>query len=550
MTDREGSDEVVYRGPCDDCGSEDNLVTYADGHRFCYTPECGMKTPDENFSPNKVAKSKTKRGLIAYSEGDFTALNKRGLEEKTLRKFGYFRYRSESGKVIQVAPYYSQEGELVLQKTRDPEKNFPVLKSDNAPPLSDCMLFGQPVWGDKYDRMVVITEGELDALSVAQATDFKIPVVSLSAGVGSATKCLKKNYRWIDRFETIVLWFDDDSPGQEAVKECAPMFPVGKVKVAKVPGFKDASDLLQEGRKGDIYTAVWSAMGWRPQGIINAALCVEDMEEDDPELICEWPYPKVNEILGGIREGEVTYLVAGTGVGKTTIINETVYPIITSGKKIGVMRFEDTRRKSQLDLMSVHLNKRLHVDVVSKEERRRVHKELFESGMLELFDPTSAEWGFEAVKSYFRFMVRALDCRIVIADPLSFIVAQMDHNDERKALDKISVDLAAMAKELSASIIISHHLKRPEGRSHEEGGQTSLSQIRGSGGIANFANSVIGFERNQQGETSNLTRVRVLKNRDRGGTGVADILEFNPDTGRLLPTNKPFEEGPSEFGEY
>ena len=63
---------------------------------------------------------------------------------------------------------------------------------------------------------------------------------------------------------------------------------------------------------------------------------------------------------------------------------------------------------------------------------------------------------------------------------------------------------------------------------------TSLAQLRGSAGIAQLSDMVIGMERNQQDEiTSKFTTVRVLKNRWCGRNGVAGTLEFSQDTGRL-----------------
>ena len=73
----------------------------------------------------------------------------------------------------------------------------------------------------------------------------------------------------------------------------------------------------------------------------------------------------------------------------------------------------------------------------------------------------------------------------------------------------------------------SHHLNREDGKSFEEGAQISLKNIRGSGGVANFSMSVIGYERNQQAQRPDLTRVRVLKCRHTGTTGVADIIKWD-----------------------
>jgi twinkle protein len=77
-------------------------------------------------------------------------------------------------------------------------------------------------------------------------------------------------------------------------------------------------------------------------------------------------------------------------------------------------------------------------------------------------------------------------------------------------------------------------LKRPEGKGHEEGAATSLSQLRGSASIAQLSDIVIGLERNQQHKKMrNITKIRVLKNRFTGITGEADSLLYNHDTGRI-----------------
>ena len=89
------------------------------------------------------------------------------------------------------------------------------------------------------------------------------------------------------------------------------------------------------------------------------------------------------------------------------------------------------------------------------------------------------------------------------------------------------------------------HLKRPEGKGHEEGAATSLAQLRGSGSIAQLSDIVIGGERNGQAEdptVRNTTHLRVLKNRFSGQTGPACRLLYTKATGRMLEYNEPEEE--------
>ena len=76
-----------------------------------------------------------------------------------------------------------------------------------------------------------------------------------------------------------------------------------------------------------------------------------------------------------------------------------------------------------------------------------------------------------------------------------------------------------------------------DGKGHEEGAASSLSQLRGSGGIAQISDMVIGLERNGQAEDMaerNTTHIRVLKNRFSGTTGKSSALLFNADTGRMV----------------
>ncbi|MFD1303460.1 toprim domain-containing protein [Methylobacterium marchantiae] len=494
--------------------------------------------------------------LLKSDQGAFDRLTKRGLESATLRRFGYFQ-AGFKGEKVHVAPYFDMDGEPAGQKLRSASKDFMVLKAhDNAPSIGDCQLFGRHVFGDRFDRKVVVTEGEIDAMSVAQADDFKYAVVSVPTGAKGAAKALKANYLWLDRFQEIILWFDNDEPGQAAVEECAKLFKVGKVRVAKGPeGTKDASDLLQAGRPGDITTTIYTATSWRPSGVKNAADLGSDVtapkEDQANSWAYDWPWAPVQEILGPIKPGQVVYHVAGTGIGKSAGLAEIAYDLVMKQEaRIAWMGFEDSRRDSQLRLLTVHTSKRLDLDQDPDEDMLRYHGEVFGTRRVELFDPESAEWTVDAILGYVRYCAKALDCQVIFIDPLSFIVAGLDASvDERRALDRVSMDLAAIAKQLQVHLQVSHHLTRPDGVSHEEGAPTSLKQVRGSGGIANFASTVIGHERNQQaeGEAQLITQLRSLKNRPRSRTGPMVALKYNLDTGRLKITHEPFP-GPNKGG--
>jgi twinkle protein len=142
----------------------------------------------------------------------------------------------------------------------------------------------------------------------------------------------------------------------------------------------------------------------------------------------------------------------------------------------------------------------------------------------------------EQVVGRVRFMAKALDCKIIILDHISILVSAGHHGDERKALDSIMTQLRTLTQDTGITLFAVSHLKRPEGKAHEEGAATSVSQLRGSASIAQLSDFVIGLERNGQAEDEterNTTHLRVLKNRFSGITGPAGAVLYDNDTGRL-----------------
>ena len=114
------------------------------------------------------------------------------------------------------------------------------------------------------------------------------------------------------------------------------------------------------------------------------------------------------------------------------------------------------------------------------------------------------------------------------------MVSALEAGDERRMIDNVMTKLRSLVEETGIHLILVSHLRRPDGRSHEEGGATSLAQLRGSHAIAQLSDSVIGCERNQQDDsTANRLVLRVLKNRYSGHTGIATTLDYDAPTGRL-----------------
>lgn len=166
-----------------------------------------------------------------FLEGEVRALTKRGITAETCAKFGYRIGPDKNGTLVQIAEYRDRETglEVVAQHLRYADKNMPWVGDP-----SDAGLFGQHLWRAGGKR-VVVTEGEIDAMSVAQAFNLSWPAVSIKRGAKGAKKDLQESLEWLESYESVVLWFDNDEAGKAAVAECALLFTPGKVKIVETP---------------------------------------------------------------------------------------------------------------------------------------------------------------------------------------------------------------------------------------------------------------------------------------------------------------------------
>lgn len=534
----------LYHEPCPKCGSSDACGVFSDGHRYCYSCNTYFR-PDGSVKSEGVRVSK---GCIPFEDLEEVSLTKRCIGKDTCSKFKYFS-TVYKGKPCQVACYYDDSGNLVGQKLRFPDKSFAVLGN-----ISN-RLYGSQLWAG--GKKIVITEGEIDCLTVSQLQGNKWPVVSIPNGAQAAKKAIESNLEYLENFEEVILMFDMDDPGRKASEECAKILPAGKAYIANLP-CKDPNECLSEGKGSEVLQAVWNAKPYRPDGIVSGTdlyeKCVTDI--DDLKDSVEYPWKALQEKTKGARHGELYVFTSGSGMGKSTILRELEYYFgVHRGELCGIVALEESTRKTGMELMSIHLNKRLILDPegTDEDERSRAFAETIGNGNFFLYDHFgSLDSG--NLLSKLRYMIVSLGCKRIFLDHISIVVSGMDTDEdggERKAIDKLMTNLRSLVEETGATMFVVSHLKRPEKKGHEEGAQVSLSQLRGSGAIAQLSDMVIGLERNQQGDNPNVLTLRVLKNRFSGDTGVSGHLYYDQDTGRLSDYEAdpecPFEDEENEF---
>lgn len=505
--------EFVAHESCPHCGSSDAMSRYSDGHGYCFS--C------ETYEPGDGQKREAPSPSSFRYEGDFAPIRNRCITESTCRKFNV---RVDRGPVLRF-PYTDKAGRVVGAKERGREKTFRWLGKN-----SEKRLFGQHLFGG--GKRLVITEGEMDALSVWEAQP-KWPVVSIYSGAAGAYKDLQNNLDFCLSFEEIVLLFDNDEAGQEAAIRCAQLFPPDRVKIGAMGAYKDASEALVA-RDGDaIRQAIWNAAPYTPKTIIDGRTLFDLLRRPMVGRDADWPFDGLNSVTGGLRLGELVTITAGSGVGKSTLCGETAQCLIDQGFSVGYIALEESIQRTGLRLMSVVANKPLHLDnTIEEAEFRKAFDQSVGSGRVFLRD------GFgsvdpDVILNDIRYLVKAKGVSWVILDHLSILLSGNAGDDERKMIDVTMTKLRSFVEETRIGLVLISHLRRLHNdKGHEDGGQVSLSHLRGSHSIVQLSDLVVSIERNLSAGEDHAT-LRVLKNRFSGVTGEAGLLNYNRSTGRM-----------------
>ncbi|WP_375658658.1 toprim domain-containing protein [Bartonella sp. MR30HLJHH] len=194
-------------------------------------------------------------------------------------------------------------------------QHVPLMESAPFPTLSST------------NRIIVITEGEIDALSLAA---YGYPAVSVPFGGGSGGKhnWIENEFDHLESFETIFLATDMDQPGEEAALEIASRLGRHRCYRVRLP-LKDANDCLTAGiDKATIKAAFSSAQSFAPEGLRRASDYKDQViglfwPEPEKHLGYTVPYPKLKDKLH-FRPAELTLWSGASGAGKSQLLSDCI----------------------------------------------------------------------------------------------------------------------------------------------------------------------------------------------------------------------------------
>lgn len=542
---------MITKQACPKCREEgrdsrgDNLWIYPDGKAFCHAGH-GKIQSERPSMESKLSVSDCMDNAAGHDPA-------RRISEEVWSQYDIrCEHDTHSGKIKRIYyPYKDESGVTCGVKIRTMPKGFMV-----AGKLTG--VFGKQVAAKATKSALFITEGEEDCLALKEIFKPEIkkdsPVVSLpnGAGMGDVDSVLKADQDFFLKFRRIYLCLDNDIPGQTTAKKLGEWLISLGVEVYIVKAeLKDASEYLTSGRGKEYYDALSKTQRYKPEGIIHGSeISVADLLASIPEGY-ETPFPELNSKLHGVRKGEIITVCAGSGIGKSTLVREIGYDLVVRhGLTVCHIALEDrvqTTAASYIAMDNDIPTPRFRSDpscipslAIETSMDRTVRRMYFFNHFGSI---DTAEF-----KSKLMYYARS-GVDFIILDHLSMVISGSDISNERKEIDKIMTDLASMVVNTGVGLINVVHLKRREsresGKSLNEGGAVSLTDLRGSAALEQLSWSVVAMERDQQAldGSEDYAFLRVLKNRTWGFTGRAGRVKYVHATGRLVHAPEDIEGG-------
>ena len=525
----------IGKTKCPACPSSDGFTLYDDGHGYCFVCNHYEKqVGKEEEMP--LDSNNTSLELFETNLGDCRGVEDRRITKTIAEHYGVrVNYDSNRNITAYNYPYYKDEV-LVAYKTRTLPKQFKTVGD-----FKDVWPFGCKSFGAGGKRLV-ITEGEFDAMAVAQASldhyNKIYPVVSVASS--SNLKSLLYARTWIRSFEEVVLFFDNDDAGKKAIKEAANIIGIDKVKIA-TSAAKDPCELYVATGKDGVMRAVWDAQPYSPAGIVlgHEPVWEQYLARRSTESVA---YPDclrgINDKTNGMRFGEITLFTSGTGSGKSTVIKEIVLDLLDKSEdKIGMISLEESIGDTAEKFIQMKLERNLQEYDVSLEEQEEASRAVFGSEKLVLLDHQGSV-GDESLIDKIEYMA-LMGCKYLILDHITIAVSEgAEGYTGNEAIDKVMSDLLKLTKKHNIWLGVISHLRKVQGggATFEQGKLPSMDDIKGSGSIKQISFDIIGFARdlaNEDDATRNTINFVVLKSRFTGKTGPAKQARYSHDTTRL-----------------
>lgn len=504
----------------------------------------------KNYIYPHPEKEPTENHVIKY-------LHNRGISKETIEyagikedKYGNvaFEHRDLDGKLL-CTKYH------VSHKLKDGEKKFWWQKdSSHVPILYNVMKLD-------YTKPLLIVEGHWDCLACIEAGYTN--VCSIPDGANNS-QWIEFNYDFLENFDSIVLWFDNDEAGKSGIQKT--LSRIGEYRCKLVKPTNEDEDSIESyyesyGRHGirktDANNILLACGEKRLLDLIERA---EDVPVKNLKYLMDCENQDVNDIektstglkglddlLYGNLKGCLTIYTGVAGSGKSSICNLTsVISPIESGKKVFIFSGElsDGQLLNWIVSPLAGINNTVVWDnnggrkgfsVTSEAEtaiRRYYHDDI-----ILYSDVNQLETNEDSLLQAMEVAYRKYNCEYFLIDNLMSISFDNTSDSIYENQKRYFIKLMNFVNQYQVTVNTIVHPRKGQNGDNK----LDIYSLNGSSNLSNLCHRLIAVSRLSEDPEGYSMEIEVIKDRPSQAAGKKCKLMYDYCTRRIYSTNEELE---------
>ena len=512
------------------CGASGNMLTLSKDFDFSLGGEI-----DEYYRPRRqFRKIKTPMKPIEPKPEAVRYLNRRGISEKVIKRY-QITVQTEHPNIL-VFPFLDAVGQMQFVKyrktdfNREKDKNKEWCEANCKP-----ILFGMAQCNNKFDKLV-ITEGQIDSLSVAEAgIENAVSVPTGAKGFTWIPYC----WDWINRFEEVIVFGDHEAGRITLLDELSSRLKcrVKHVLEEDYRGCKDANEILQKYGAEQIRVCIKNAVNVPIKSVI---------ELSEVENVDIFKLPKLRTgirqldrlLYGGLPFGGVALISGKPGEGKSTFASQILINALYQGHKCFAYSGElpNYLFRAWIDFqlagrnhITEYQNKWGDRNYTLSDTNREMIADWYR-GKCFLYDNRIVEGDEkESILKIVEEVVQQYGAKVILLDNLMTALDLEGWNtyDKYEKQSLFVKRLSRIALKYNVLVLLVAHKRKNNFTTNEN------DEISGSGDISNLAMLTIAYEKDKEQKLTQRL-VKVSKNRLFGKTETKGyILEYDEKSKRI-----------------
>ena len=489
-----------------------------------------------------------------YSDAIFNWFLGRGISNKTVSDFNIAQTQKmfDGKQRMFIAFNYFRDGELVSVKYRRAVNEKPYGYSQEKG--CEQIFYGLHLIKPDQNE-IVITEGEIDAMSVYEATGkaaLSVPTGAKSEYKNAAEKgfhFLEDQRALIDSAERIIIMSDGDEAGRGLANELSRRIGRDKCFRVRYPqGCKDANDVLLRCGKEAVLNLITDAEAWPIRGVHGVLDYEAEVFEDYDGLSFDpltTGFDNLDDYMK-IVEGQMSIVTGIPNSGKSEFLDQILMNMARiHGWKFGICSFENKPAHHIRKFLEKHVGLPFYSDGPTP----RMNKQQISDGMgylnkyfkfIRYNDWRVATPTIDHILEQATLLVKRHGIKGLVIDPYNELDRPLDRETEYVSMMLAKVRQFAESNDVHVWFVA--HPKKMVTMHEEEVPVPTAYDIAGSARWADKGDMIWAVSRDRR-DLSKPVEVHIHKVRDKYA-GQVGCVYFHYDrlTGRYTPAVEPAQQ--------